>query len=193
MRIILFLILIAVFQRTQAQIKISTIDITHFWEAYDALPKSGDSVLIIRRLYLDRASEGMKDFIKARKLTAPEYVKLFQKFPKFWTSIRPNTLAVLEKQKELEEVFVKFKERYPNFKPPTICFAIGCMRTGGTTSSDQILIGTELASSDATTDASETSGWLKSVIGSIGNVVDMVAHEAVHTQQVYSRTFTKQQ
>jgi hypothetical protein len=71
----------------------------------------------------------------------------------------------------------------PNFKRPDICFAIGCLRTGGTVSDNLILIGTELAASTPETEKSELSPWLKSVIGTFGDIVSMVSHETIHTQQ----------
>jgi len=177
----------------QSETKISTLDITHFWEAYDSLVSSKDSVATFQRLYIDRATPGFIAFIKARDFTAKEYVTLIKQYPQFWISIRPNTERIATRKHEVEEVFNRFKAQYPNFKAPNVCFAIGGLRTGGTTTRDLILIGSEIASADSTTNKIEFSGWLQYVIGNTGDIVAMVAHEAVHTQQPNNIPFIKGQ
>src|SRR6478609_2410439 len=92
---------------------ISTQDITHFWEAYDSLASSKDSVATFQRLYIDRATDGFKKFIKARDFTALEYVKLIRRFPKFWISMRKNTERIASRKGEIEAVFQKFRALYP--------------------------------------------------------------------------------
>ncbi|NRB53999.1 MAG: hypothetical protein HRU41_40500 [Saprospiraceae bacterium] len=179
------LLALALFCRAQqsAADNITTVDIDHFWEAYDSLATTKDSVGTIQRLYLDRGTDGLKQFLKARKFTAQEYVSLIRAFPKFWESIRPNTLAVKGQKKVILDIFRRYKEIYPKFKPPKICFAIGTLRTGGTVRKDYLLIGTEIASADSTTNKDRMNIWLKSVLGQTGNITGMVAHETVHFLQ----------
>lgn len=171
------------YAQNSAADNITTIDIDHFWEAYDSLATTKDSVGTIQRLYLDRGTEGLRQFLKARKFTAEEYVRLIRAFPKFWASIRPNTLAVAGKKEVILDIFQRYKEIYPKFKPPKICFAIGTLRTGGTVRKDYLLIGTEIASADSTTNKDHMNIWLKSVLGQTGNITGMVAHETVHFLQ----------
>ena len=78
---------------------------------------------------------------------------------------------------------VKFKKLYLNFKQPDIFFTIGCLNSGGTTKPNKILIGSEIAASDSTVDASEVGSWLRGVFKLNTSVVSMVAHEVGHTQQ----------
>jgi hypothetical protein len=181
--LILYSLFIPFISSSQSETEISTEDITHFWQAYDSLATSQDSVATFQRLYIDRATPGFIAFMKARDFTAKEYVALIKRYPKFWISIRTNTERIATRQNEVEEVFKRFKILYPNFKAPKVCFAIGCLRTGGTTTRDLILIGSEIASADSTTNKIEFTGWLQYVIGNTGDIVAMVAHEAVHTQQ----------
>lgn len=176
---------------SQNEIEVSTQDINHFWEAYDSLSQSKDSVATFQRLYINRATDGFKAFIKARDFTALEYVRLIKRYPKFWISIRKNTERIASRKDEIEAVFTKFKSIYPSFKTPKVCFAIGGLRTGGTTTKDLILIGSEIASADSTTDKSEFRGWLSYVLGNTGDIVSMVAHEAVHTQQPVNPAYVK--
>lgn len=191
--LIIFFLFLPFLSSGQSTTEISTQDIAHFWEAYDSLATSKDSVATFQRLYIDRATPGFIAFIKARDFTAKEYVTLIKRYPKFWISIRPNTERIATRKHEVEEVFKRFKILYPDFKAPKVCFAIGGLRTGGTTTSDLILIGSEIASADSTTNKIEFTGWLQNVIGNTGDIVAMVAHEAVHTQQPKNLAFIKGQ
>lgn len=165
---------------------ISTEDITHFWEAYDELASAkskDDSISIIHQRYLDRATEHFQTFIRIRNFTAEEYVKLIKQYPQFWKSVRPLTENIVNRKDEIETILQKFEKELPGFEVPDVCFAIGCLRTGGTTGNKLILVGAEIAAADKQVVKDELTPWLKSVIGNTGDIVSMVAHEAVHTRQ----------
>ena len=90
------------------------------------------------------------------------------------------------RKSELQPAFDKLKELYPAFKQPDVCFAIGALRTGGTTSEGLILIGTEIVAADNAVNLSEfdNDDFMKLVLkNQTGDIIGMVAHEAVHTQQ----------
>jgi len=135
-----------------------TIDIDHFWEAFDNLKNCktfADSANSFQQLYLDRATDGLIDFIRVRKFQAEKFVKLVAKYPKFYKSLRKSTFEVKRSEQTIEAVFSKFKEIYPNFKPFKVCFAMGIMNTGGTISNNFVLIGTEITTSTKQMDLSE--------------------------------------
>ncbi len=166
--------------------KISTIDVDNFWVAYDSVSRTNDNdlqVKIIQQLYLDKASDGLKDFIELRNHTANKHLENIQKYPKFWTTVRSKTLEIKSYVQQMEKIMVRFKKLYPEFKQPDIYFTIGVLNSGGTTSKDKILIGSEIACSDNTIDATELGTWLQSVFKDQKNVLSMVAHEVGHTQQ----------
>lgn len=168
-----------------------TLDIDHFWEAYDGLKQcktTDDSVETIQALYLDRGTDGLIDFAKVRSWSAERFVKVIGKYPKFFASICPNTYEVKKAEADINKVFNRFKEIYPNFKPFKVCFAIGLVNTGGTVSDNFLLIGTEVSTSTGKTDLSEfgNSAYAKMLAGDenfIQKIKNIVAHEAVHTQQ----------
>lgn len=169
-----------------SQSAIITEDIHNFWEAYDRLYEAetrDDSISIIQTEYLYKASLQFKKFIKLRDFTAEEYVELIGGYPLFWESVRPLTLAIDNRREEIDAVMDTLASVIPNFRRPDVCFAIGCLRTGGTTSSNLLLIGAEIAAADSTVDKSEMTGWLESVIGNNDDITAMVAHETIHTQQ----------
>ena len=168
-----------------------TADIDHFWEAYDNLKNCktfADSANSFQQLYLDRATDGLIDFIRVRDFQAEKYVKLVVKYPKFYQSLRKNTFEVKKTEAVIESVFSKFKEIYPNFKPFKVCFAMGIMNTGGTISNNFVLIGTEITTSTKQMDLSEfeNNEYRKLFEGSedlMSKIKTLVAHECVHTQQ----------
>lgn len=165
--------------------QIITEDIPRFWEAYDALATAkdrSDSVACFQRLYLDRASEGLKRFMKVRDLGAEHYADAAW-HSAFWSSVRPNTLRVQEREAAIDAVLERYERELPGFKRPQVCFAIGRLSTGGTVSGNWILIGSEIVCADSSTDTHELSSWLRSAIRPTDQSEAFVAHEAVHTRQ----------
>jgi len=172
---------------------ITTIDIQHFWEAFDKLGNSKtyqDSVNIIQEHYLDRSTNGLKEFQKVRYFSAEFFVERIKKYNRFYNSVRSNTLLFSNKE-NFAKIISKIKELYPESTPAKIAFSIGPMSTGGTISNNYLLIGIEMISGDKNCDVSEiTNENLKSDILSRANhtavfkfVEETVAHEYVHTQQ----------
>ncbi len=170
---------------------VQTADIDHFWEAFDRLKKCktrDDSVRAFQEIYIDRATDGFKDFIVERGFTAAEYRATVAKYPKFYNSVRANTYEVKKAVPLIDELFEKFKDILPGFKPFRVCFAIGTVRTGGTTSPNFVLIGTEITTSTKDVDLSEFAGnamgkVLAGETDVIQKIKNIVAHECVHTQQ----------
>lgn len=169
--------------------KVFTSDIDNFWIAYDSCQTTNDSLKqlhYIQTLYVDKGTKGLKAFMKARDYTPGLWVSLIRKYPKFWHSIRPNTLTVKAKAKEIEKSLEKLKALYPELKEATMYFTIGGLRSGGTTVGDMVLIGAEIATGNASTDVSEfPDKWLEGVFKSqqSGNIVPLNIHEYIHTQQ----------
>lgn len=165
-----------------------TEDINNFWIAYDSVKTTSDTVRqlqFVQTLYIDKGTEGLHAFMKARNYDAKLWVSLINKYPKYWASIRPNTLKVNGMVSELNKSVARFHKLYPEMKPARMFFTIGGLRSGGTTTDDMVLVGAEIAAADKNTDASELSDWLKGVFknGDINNVVGLNVHEYVHTQQ----------
>ncbi|HMQ00116.1 MAG TPA: DUF2268 domain-containing putative Zn-dependent protease [Cyclobacteriaceae bacterium] len=164
-----------------------TGDIDNFWYAFDQLKfavSKQDSIDIIQREYIDKATVCLKEFIKARDFTAKEYQVLIQRFPLFWNSVRPLTESIKNREDEIMKVLTIYESSLPDFKRPNVCFCIGALRTGGTVKNNFILIGSEIAAASPDVEKSEfKSIWLQSIIGATDNIVAMVSHEVIHTQQ----------
>lgn len=168
-----------------------TADIDHFWEAVDNLKNCHsrwDSVLSFQNLYLDRATNGLIDFIRVRNFAAEEFVSTIARYPKYYNSVRPYTYESKKAEPLIEEVFAKLKSIYGNFKPFKVCFAIGVHRTGGTVSDRYVLLGTEMITTGKNVDYSELQGdWAPKDRTKEPDIPlkikGMIAHECVHTQQ----------
>lgn len=170
-------------------VKVYTSDIDHFWEAYDSIRTTRDSLQqlrYIRELYINKGTEGLKAFMQLRDYSDVYWVKLINRLPKFWNSIRPNTLSVKGKAAEIERSIQRLKVLYPGLREAKMYFTVGGLRSGGTTMNDMVLVGTEIATGTASTDVSEfPDPWLAGVFREqrLDNIVPLNIHEYVHTQQ----------
>ena len=177
------------FGQSANQQKVFTQDIDNFWIAYDSLRTITDSVQqlqIIQSLYIDKGTEGLKEFMKLREYTAGRWVNLIRKYPKFWNSIRQNTLSAKTKAPQIETSITRFKTLYPELKDAKMYFTVGGLRSGGTTTGNLVLIGSEIATGTLATDVSEfPNRWLAGVFKeqSPENLISLNIHEYVHTQQ----------
>ena len=77
------------FCQSETNQKVFTEDIQNFWIAYDSIKSTKDSlkqIQFIQTLYIDKGTEGLKAFMKARDYSARLWVELINKYPKFWNS-----------------------------------------------------------------------------------------------------------
>lgn len=169
--------------------KIFTSDIDNFWIAYDSIQKTNDyskKLNFINQLYIEKGTKGLKALMKSKDYNDTLYVNVIGEFPNFWKSIRPNTLSVKNKTKELNTAIQNLKKLYPELKDAEIYFAIGCLGAAGRTTDNMVLIGTELATGTSATDVLDfKNDWYKNIFAhnSLNNIVRLNIHEYVHTQQ----------
>jgi hypothetical protein len=171
---------------------IITMDIDHFWDAYDHLEKCysfEDSVHCIESLYFDKGTGGFKDFISKYNYAPQDFVKSLGQYPRFFKSIRNNTLEVKNIETGINRFYVKLKENFPGYKPLKICFVISPLQSGGTALEHYLVIGTEIVASTKEADLSEFG---TSVLGKVlafdtnirDNLIFVIAHETIHDLQV---------
>ena len=171
---------------------IVTTDITNFWEAYDIITSTQDSVLqykYLDSLYFDKGTVGLEGIRQARNYTAQDYINAINNYPKFWGSVRDNTLKAENYRREIQEGIEKIRTLYPELKQRKIYFTIGAMRTGGTYLDSLVLIGSEMAFADKNTIASELPEGIRQGRqeyfnqNPIEEIVFLAIQEYVHTQQ----------
>jgi len=178
-------------QTNQESNNVITSDITNFWKAYDQIQTVEDAVSKLRildSLYFSKGTIGLKAIREVRNYTPQDYLKSIDDYPKFWASIRENTLEANKIEQELEGGIEKLRQFYPDLKPAKIYFTIGAFRTGGTVLDSLVLIGSEISMADSTTVTEEFPEALSHLISHFKtnpnkHLMFLNIHEYIHTQQ----------
>lgn len=161
--------LISVFAQTSQNI--ITTDIDNFWTAYDkivTIKDNAEQLDYLNKLFIEKGTPGLQAMMKARRYTPQEYVDAINKRPEYWTAIRKNTLKAKDFAMAIENGTEKLRKIYPELKTANIYFTVGVFRSGGTTSGNNILIGSEIVFADEKI---------------MNNLEFTNVHEYVHTQQ----------
>lgn len=175
----------------KVQQEIINTDIKNFWKAYDHILAVNDSTLQLKYLeeyFLDKATKGQQGMIRARNYTPKEYLNAIKSYPRFWNSIRNNTLNTSQFDIQIREGIENLKEIYPDLKPATIYYTMGVFRSPGTGFNDLALIGSEFALGDkytVTEEFPENLNYVKNyyTINPPAFLDFLNIHEYVHTQQ----------
>lgn len=179
--------------RDPETVKFVTSDIDNFWHAYDLAAKETDTdkkVAVYQSEYLDKGSDGLKDFLRLRIRSAKNLVAVIDKMPGYYASIRPTTLQIAGMEKKMRASFRKFKKAYPDAVFPDVYFLVGVASSGGTTGPSGLLIGSEMYGRTSNTPQNELSPWLKMVLGTTEKLPAIVAHESCHYNQSYDEPRT---
>jgi len=176
-----------------ASSRVITADIANFWLAHDAICSEADPARkqqLIQSLYIDRGTPGLHALMEARGYTASQYVAAIDAWPRYWASVRPLTDRAFAASAGLAADLATLKRLYPALRPASITYAIGVLRTGGTTLDDKVLIGAELALGDDSVDVSELPEPLQTRLRTFyasqpfHNNGQNNIHEYIHTQQI---------
>lgn len=186
--IIILCLATATFAQKTKQVFVST-DIDNFWTAYDKINTTKDSIQqykLLKDFYLDKGTPGLKSLIKVRNYSEKEFISWMTQYPKFWSSLKPNTLKVKNLYPKINANIQKLKKAYPDLKPATIYFSFGAFRTGGTVDGNRVLIGSELSLADKTTIIDEFPTWRQNFYKNQNPFHELpllCTHEYIHTQQ----------
>jgi hypothetical protein len=147
---------------------IVTTDIDNFWRAFDLLQNQktlADSLKIIKTIFVDKVSEGLKQYMKAANCDENEFLETLKKRKADYLAVREKTEAIAHKKQLIIQYLHKFKRLYPALKIPAICYTIGKFEVGGTQFENTLYIGCEV-----------------DIINHIDIVVQSI-HELAHFQQ----------
>ena len=164
-------------QETTAQINVHTEDLPRFYEAFDKVLSTTDSVKqveFLQKIYIDKASNGLKDIIAMRQINVSDFRKFILDNKQSLSEKRPWIMSVLKQQALIEDKITIFKKLYPDFREGDIYFIVGNNNTGGTIRDKTVYIGTEVISSSQ-------ENW----------AVPTVLHEFTHTQQWTQRNIIR--
>lgn len=171
------LIAFTAFQQVYAQVRLHSEDLLRFYQAFDSVlttPDTAKQTAIIQRLYVDKAGQGLREFMELRGGTAPKWRAYIADNKEALAKKRPYILSVLNQEAELFRKLAQFKKIYPDFREGDVYFCVGIGNSGGTIRDRTVYIGTEVA-------ASERSNW----------AIPLVVHEFVHTQQWMQRHYNE--
>ncbi|MEM1217962.1 MAG: hypothetical protein AAGH79_03590 [Bacteroidota bacterium] len=170
---------------------LSTQDVTNFWEAFDSIQTTQDTLLqmdYLKRLFLDKASPGQLAMFEVRRYQPMEYLQAIEAYPQFWTAMRKKMEEAPNFAQQIQEGIDEFRAVYPNLKTPDVYFTVGVFRSPGTTLDSMVLIGAEMVLGDASVPTEEFperldyfAEYLKGDPNE--NVAFLNVHEVVHTQQ----------
>ena len=138
-----------------------TKDSRNFWEAFDKMEQSSQNPFIE---YMQKGSAGVKGFTENRILNADSLFAVVKKRKADYELSRNVLDGISSKEKRVRAIYSALKYWYPSAKFPPIYFVYGRFNSGGTSSPDGIIIGTEM---------------LKNLDGVSG----LIAHELIHYQQ----------
>lgn len=184
--------LVCAHAQNERAVNIITTDVANFWEAYDHILATPDTALQMKyldSLYLAKGTAGLKALMQVRSYTPEEYLSVINGYPKFWASVRENTLKAEQYVPELLAGIEQLRELYPPLRPADIYFSIGAFSTPGTTLDSLVLIGSELAMTDERVSSEEFPEQFREArrlffdSNPIDNLKLLAVHECVHTQQ----------
>jgi predicted Zn-dependent protease DUF2268 len=162
-----------------------TSDIVNFWKAYDAGGANGSSAAF-QTEYLDHASAGLQDFIASRNVTAASLAAMVRTYPRYFADIRASTLRLANDatvQGRMRDGYRRIKSMFPPSVFPPVTFLIGRFSTGGTTSSNGMLVGLEFYSITPTTPLDELAQFQRDNVRPLDSLPVIVAHEHTHILQ----------
>lgn len=167
-----------------SKVKIIDSDVRNFWDAYDMVqinPEKANE--IYKQEYFDKGSIGLEFYFIHKIVSIDHFVYVQNIKQKYYKSIRSNTLKVSGLSQEFENIFVEFKNIYPQAIFPPIYFVIGKLNSAGTASSDGLILGIDQACMDPSVDTTELNHWEKNNISTLEDLPYIVAHELIHFQQ----------
>ncbi|MBY0504452.1 MAG: DUF2268 domain-containing protein [Bryobacteraceae bacterium] len=160
--------------RDPARAPVSVSDVALFWRAYDAWTESGAAndrlAATLQTEYLDKASEGVKDFTPNRIESAASLAAKILEDRAYYERARPYAEKIAVLEPEIRTLYRRFREWYPDARFPALYFVVGRRNSGGMSSPRALIIGAEMFGDE--------KARLRFDV-----MVPMVAHELMHFQQ----------
>lgn len=119
----------------KAQTKVYTTDIDHFYEALDSVHLLSDPIAqlnLVDRLYVGRASDGLKNFIRLGGGSSDKWLFNMIHHRTYYQEIRPYCARLSDQIPEIERRLEKLKSDFPAYRNGNIYFIMGIGLTGGT-------------------------------------------------------------
>lgn len=150
-------------------------DVTLFWRAYDLWKNAAKAnparlAEILQKEYLDKGSQGVKDFIPKRIVSAQHLAETILQDRAYYEGTRSNDQRIHNALPEIRRDFIELKKLYPGAVFPPVYFVVGAVSSGGTSTEHGLMIGAEMLS--------EKNPLVPTI-----DPVPIVMHELIHFQQ----------
>lgn len=160
--------------RAQEPTVVSVRDVALFWTAYDRWISAGSKpeslAEILQTEYLDKGTEGLKDFIPNRIVSARDLAEKILEDRGYYERSRPYAAKIAPIEPEVREIFRKFRGMYAAAQFPAVYFVVGRRNSGGMSSPRALILGAEMFGDER--------ARLRFDV-----MLPMVAHELMHFQQ----------
>lgn len=162
--------------------KIIISDVDLFWKVYDQLPSEKDPASFLEHHYLDSGTSGLQGFIVRRIESGEKLNEAIETFPRFYSAIRNNTLRLASVESAVRTEMRKFKTIYADAEFPDVYIVVGRFSSGGTATSEGLVLGAELFTEGHGIPLVELGDWQRSVIDTAAPLPNTIAHELMHFQ-----------
>ena len=149
-----------------SQVKLIYDDVAHFLRAMERFSDSEDRARILQQEYLDKASPGLKEYLREKDIKVGDFVKALRKRPAAYASLRELPKQLRSQEKKIREAFEGLKKLIPNTAFMPVYYLVG-PRPGG--SGEPSEYGLMIAISELDAD--------------IEKIHLLLVHETVHVQQ----------
>jgi hypothetical protein len=159
----------AVAEHSLPEIRIADVEL--FFRVYDAA-NGAPSAEVLQSDYLDAGSDGLRQFIPDRIVSAAKLAEAISKHRDTYERARTCAAELPDVRQRLAAALKKLGEIYPAAKFPPVTMLIGRGNTGGTPGKAGVLIGVETVCK---------ADWMQADVGD--RLVHLIAHEYAHVQQ----------
>lgn len=132
-----------------------------FWSAFDKMQNSKENPF---KDYVEKGSAGVRGFTNGRIINADSLFAMVKRKKEDYALTRNVLNGISTKEKRVRAIYSALKYWYSNAKFPPVYFVYGRFNSGGTSSDDGIIIGTEK-------------------LQNLDGVTGLIAHELIHYQQ----------
>jgi len=166
--------------------RLVTEDIGRFWRAYDeaaGLESVDEVAAVLARDYLEPGSRGLLQFFVSRIGSAEALARTVLADRPYYDAIRANTRLPERQEPAIRQAFHRLQEIFPEAEFPDVYFLIGRLNSGGTTSADALLIGSELFAVGGDVPESAIPEHAAALVKPVTQLPYIVSHELIHVQQ----------
>lgn len=148
--------------------EIITIDTKNFIIAFNALSSNKDSIQVLQELYFDKASVGMKEYIRRFNLSPESLNKAIGKHSEKYRKIEKFYSEISEFEKDYLEEMKRYKKILPNaIFPPTYFIVSDYLGYANGSKYGQLVT-------------------IEKAVGNIESLKNVIIHELTHFQQAMS-------